>query len=131
MTLIKRSLAAVALLVACLWLRGDSTAVLVVTQTFPDARAGNSIRNIGGRALYWRINYYPDASTLSCTILVDSSLNGNTWVLAGVITSQTCTSPGTFTTSTAAVYNYVRMRVSGISASKQITATLVGFEQTP
>lgn len=101
------------------------------TETFTAAAAGTTFTNIGGRALYYRINYFPIGAPAACTVAVDTSLDGSSWSAGNAIAGQTCTSPGTFTTTTQAVYNYVRVNVTALSANKSVTVNISGYETSP
>lgn len=107
------------------------TPVFSRTETFTAAAAGTTITNIGGRALYYRLYWYPIGAPGSCTVAVDSSTDGSSWSAGNVIAGQTCTTPGSVTLSTAAVYNYVRINVTALSANKSVTVTVAAYETVP
>lgn len=82
-------------------------------------------------ARFFRITFYPIGAPASCTVAVDSSLDNSAWSAGNVIAGQTCTSPGSFTTSTAANFNFIRVNVTALSASTSVNVILQGLDGFP
>lgn len=95
----------------------------------PDIWVNMSIA--ANRALYYRINMYPVGGPAACSVRVDSSVDGSTPVAGGVIAAQTCTSPATFTSTTATAFNFIRLNGVSLSANKSVSVTLTAFEVQP
>lgn len=119
------------LILAAVLVCSAQTPVFSRTETFAAVAAGTTITNIGGRALYYRLYWYPIGAPGACTVAVDSSTDGAAWSAGNVIAGQTCTTPGSVTLSTAQVFNYVRINVTALSANKSVTVTVAAYESVP
>ncbi len=109
----------------------SQTAVLYRVQTLTSATTGAVVNNIGGRSLYMRLYWNPINSPGACTIALDSSVDNVTWVSGNVFGATSCTSPSSVTASVSAVYNYVRVTVSALTAGKSVSYTIAGYESQP
>lgn len=121
---------AFAVLVFAVGLLAD-TPVLLRTEPFTSVRTGTPLTVIGSRALYYRLTWHPIGQPASCTVRVDSGDGTGAWSAGGAVAAQTCTTPGSITIPTAATYNYVRVSVTALTASKSVTVTIAAYEVYP
>lgn len=98
----------------------------VATTTGTSATINLTNSSVDTQILQWRIS---SSGAASCTVALDSSTDGSTWVAGGAIAGQTCTSAGEFTASNT-VSNYVRIDVTALSANFTLTVIYVGRQAT-
>lgn len=99
---------------------------IVATQPNP----GINLINAG--ISYHKLTWTTSGTLATCSVQLDSSPDGVTWTLGGVITSQTCTSPGASTVVNSNV-NYVRINVTAISGTAPFAINVVwnGYVNNP
>jgi hypothetical protein len=82
---------------------------------------------IGFHQLQWQVA----GTVATCTVAIDSSTDGTTWVAGGILTGQTCTSAGQ-STITAASANFIRVNVTALSgAGAQVQVSYLGWINNP
>jgi hypothetical protein len=79
---------------------------------------------------YHQLAWTVTGSPASCTASLDSSPDGITWTVGGIITGQTCTTLGS-----SAVVNanaaWIRINVTALSASASVTVNYTGWSSNP
>jgi len=102
----------------------------ILSQTFTSAQAGAS-SSIGSSLITsHRVSWIPVGTVNSCTIAVDSSTDGNTWVAGGIIGNQNCTTPGMSASSSTIIANFMRMNVTVLAGGGSVVATYEGVGGT-
>lgn len=80
---------------------------------------------------YWKIIFIPDGTVSGCTVTLDGSSNQAATPSSGsLIASQSCTSSGSFTTSSAVYQNYATLTPT-ITGSGNVSFILLGFVGNP
>lgn len=94
----------------------------------PTIGAGNNETNSSTQfhQLTWRIS----GTVSTCTVALDSSVDGVSWSAGGVIGGQTCTSNGTSVVVNSVV-NFVRINVTALSGGGTVTIVYTGFNAAP
>lgn len=86
----------------------------------------NGVISLSGTGLgFQKLLWTPNGTVTTCNVQLDTSVDGTTWVPAGAITSQSCTSPGQ-TAFIASVSNFVTINVTVLSGGGTVTVTWNG-----
>ena len=110
------------------------TAVIARGQTFTGRTSltamtpsmGTSVFLIGSGAAYHQITWNVSGTVATCSVQVDSSVDGVVWVSGGTIGTQTCTTNGQSSVYNS-VPNYVRVQFTAVSGGGSVTAVWYGY----
>jgi hypothetical protein len=97
---------------------------------FVAAASSTGIPNIGTGIGYHKLTWNVSGTVATCTVALDTSVDGITWSAGGAITGQTCTSNGTSAT-TNVVANFVRINVTVFSGTGSVNVTWNGYVNVP
>lgn len=81
-------------------------------------------------AAFHNLVWTTSGTVSTCSIQVDSSPDGTTWTLGGVITAKTCTSNGS-ALSTSTIVNFVRINLTVLSGGGSVNFNLSGYINNP
>lgn len=98
--------------------------------TFTGVAAGTSIRQLGTSSFH-QILWTKSGTVTTCTVSVDSSVDGVVWTVGGIITGQTCTSNGNSSLTGSVVANYVRVNLTVFSGGGTLVVTYNGYATSP
>jgi hypothetical protein len=93
--------------------------------TYTIAKNDVAINNQGSPITLHRLTWVPIGTVSTCTVALDSSVDGSTWVAGGVIAGQTCTGASQ-SAVTIAEANYVRVSLTALSGGGSIGVTYDG-----
>ena len=84
----------------------------------------------GTGVAYHKLTWTTSGTVSACTVALDSSSDGVSWSAGGVITGQTCTSPGSSLIVNSNV-NFIRITFTALSGGGTVTATWNGYVNNP
>lgn len=109
------------------------TQVQSVSVTWPTLTAGSgSLANFNVTGLqFFNVQWAVSGSVSACTVTVDGApIAGGAFSTGSIVSSQTCTSSGAFTTSSA-THNVLGRLTYSITGTGTVTFTVVGYIQNP
>lgn len=115
------------ILISCIYGQGQS---YVLANTFNTTGTSISDNLIGNGSAFHKLTWNVSGTVSACTVALDSSVDGVSWTVGGVITGQTCTTNGTILSSSAVV-NYVRINMTAFSGTGTVTVIDQGFINNP
>lgn len=87
-----------------------------------------SVIKQNGSILFHAVTFSPTGSPGACTFSVDSSPDGITWTVGGVITATSCLTAGSVApNSTAISANFIRLNVTALSGGATVTLNYTGW----
>lgn len=102
---------------------------VIVGQIAIGANTGSNI--IGTGAAFHKLTWTVSGTVSTCTVAVDSSVDGVSWSAGGALANQTCTSNGNATSSSTPV-NFVRINLTVLSgAGATVNFNLTGYINNP
>lgn len=100
------------------------------SNNFTSVTPGTSIRLINTGIGFHKLTWNVSGTVTTCTVALDSSVDGVTWTPGGVIGGQLCTTNGA-STIVNVVSNYVRMNMTAFSGTGSVSVTWNGYVNNP
>lgn len=94
------------------------------TQTFSSAVAGNGVYLQGAGINSHKISWVPVGTVTTCTLAVDSSVDGVSWTAGGLMAGQTCTGAASF--SVVMTTGYYRLNLTTLTGGGSLIVTYTG-----
>lgn len=79
---------------------------------------------------FHKLSWTTSGTVSTCTTSLDTSTDGISWSVGGAVTAQTCTSPGSSTTTNVST-NFLRINITVISGGGFVTVTWNGWVTSP